>query len=174
MRKIIIAGSVDSMNQKLQRALLDVRTDYRVQLCRSGGEALQIASGTDAGVVICCKLRDMPDVSLARLLPQSFDVISLLPPGQNSGAYISNLISLNLPLNRMEFINTVNMLAGTDVTVTKARTKAEEDAVSSAKRILMQNYRISERDAYNMLRRRSMDCGKRMADIAKLVIDENF
>lgn len=174
MRKIIIAGSVPSMNEKLQRVLLDARTGCATQLCRSGGEALQIASGLDSGIVICCKIRDMPALRLAQLLPQSFDVITLLPPGHGAGAVMSNLICLNLPLNRMDFLSTVRLLAGADISVAKGRSAEDDRKISDAKRILMDRHRLSERDAYNMLRRRSMDSGKRMAETAQKVLDENF
>lgn len=174
MRKIIIACPIASAGSKLQRVLLEAHINCGIQLCRSGGEALQTAGRIDSGVVICCKICDMPASELARLLPQTFDVIALLSPGQSLGAAISNLICFNLPLNRMEFLNTVNLLAGTDVSIPKCRSSEEEKKISVAKRILMDKHRLSERGAYNMLRRRSMDSGERIAETAQKVLNENF
>lgn len=171
MRKIIIACSVNSIGLKLQRVLFESRISG-VQLCRSGGESLQTASGIDSGVVICCKIQDMPPQRLAQLLPQSFDVIALLPPGQGCGVMLSNLLCLNLPLNRADFLSTVRLLAGAEISVSKDRTSEEEKRISDAKRILMDRHHLSERDAYNMLRKRSMDSGERIAEVAKLVLEE--
>ena len=47
---------------------------------------------------------------------------------------------------------------------------AERDAVDGAKRILMQNRRLTEPEAYAELRKTAMNQGKRIADIAEAVI----
>jgi response regulator NasT len=47
---------------------------------------------------------------------------------------------------------------------------AERDTIDRAKRILMDSKRIAEPEAYAQLRRKAMESGKRIADIAEAVV----
>ncbi|MBU6488002.1 MAG: ANTAR domain-containing protein, partial [Burkholderiales bacterium] len=54
----------------------------------------------------------------------------------------------------------------------KAETELEErKTIDRAKRLLMERSRLSENDAYATLRRRAMDAGVRLAEIARRVIE---
>jgi response regulator NasT len=48
---------------------------------------------------------------------------------------------------------------------------AERKTIDRAKRILMERGKMSENDAYATLRKRAMDAGERLAEIARRVID---
>ena len=51
------------------------------------------------------------------------------------------------------------------------RTPEEEAVIKKAKRLLVENSRITEEQAHRMIQRQSMDTGMKMADAARMVID---
>ena len=109
MKDIIIAYPNKEVALRL-RALL-VGEGFRVShICALGSSALGAAGEKDAGVIICASLlRDMGAGTLAEQLPADFDVVALSKNGKTE--YMGNLITLTLPLDRQEFLQTVAVLA---------------------------------------------------------------
>ena len=78
------------------------------------------AQHTTQGVMVCPFLmRDMSAAELAEQLPNGFDVIALSKNGVEQ--YMGNLITLPLPMDRMEFINTVAMLVNSKSSFARPR-----------------------------------------------------
>lgn len=77
----------------------------------SGAEVLTAVSALPNGVVICARLPDLSPAQLAQMLPDGFDLIELVSSGQIPVQGYSNVVSLHLPLNRLEFIGMVQTLA---------------------------------------------------------------
>ena len=180
LKKIIIAYPNSQAAFKIKRVLAE--NQFTVAgIYQTGVEALNIANKMGEGVVICSyKLPDMLAVNLADMLPQNFDLIILLASGQMYSSYASNIITLNLPLNRLDFVNTVSMLAQTESAswIEKKHPKTErsdEDKklIQKAKEILIYRNNMSENDAHKLLQKRSMDTGIKIVDIAKMVIEGN-
>ncbi len=166
------ARSAAQMKQVLAGASLPVYGSYA-----SGAEVLAAASTLMQGVVICGGLHDLSPVQLARLLPAGFDLVELLSSGQIPAQGCSNLVSLRLPLNRMELLQTVRTLAGSCGVAFGAhgeqgRSSGEKELVAQAKARLMQELQISEPEAHRLLQRHSMAAGTRMADIARRVLSQ--
>ena len=109
MKDIIIAYPNKEVALRL-RALL-VGEGLRVShICALGSSALGAAGEKDAGVIICASLlRDMGAGTLAEQLPADFDVVALSKNGKTE--YMGNLITLTLPLDRQEFLQTVAVRA---------------------------------------------------------------
>lgn len=112
MRDIIIASANTKAAEHI-RQILQSGQMFVENIFASGSEVLYYASIRPGAVVVCGKLTDMAVVTLADMLPPNFDIILLLPSGEPQTAFFSNMITLNMPLDRMEFLNTVHMLAST-------------------------------------------------------------
>lgn len=175
MREIIVASANNRAAERL-RSLLQSASLFVSNIYTSGAEVLSYASIRPGAVIICGKLSDgMTALALADMLPAGFDLVWLMPSGEISPGYVSNLMTLNMPLNRVEFINTVKVLAATagEQYVRKSvRSAQEESALRTAKQRLMDRHLISEREAHKLLQNRSMKTGMKLLDVARLVLEE--
>lgn len=123
-------------------------------ICALGSSALGAAGEKDAGVIICASLlRDMGAGTLAEQLPADFDVVALSKNGKTE--YMGNLITLTLPLDRQEFLQTVAVLAASKSSFTR-RKEADEDLISNAKLVLMNTQDMTELQAHRFLQKESM------------------
>lgn len=138
-------------------------------ICALGSTALGIAQDMRSGVIITASiLPDMSCKSLAEHLPADFDIISLSKGGAEN--YGSGVITLPLPLNRTEFLQTVAVLVSSASSFT--RRKAEDrDLITDAKLILMKNRQMSESQAHRFLQKESMHTGKSMNELAREIVD---
>lgn len=174
MREIIIASANLKAAEHI-RAILQSDQIFVNNIYASGSEVLSYSSIRPDAVVICGKLTDMTAVTLADMLPQNFDIVLLLPSGEPQTVFFSNMITLNMPINRVEFIRTVRMLAATEneAAISKRiRSDEEKEILDTAKAILMERHHISEREAHRLLQRRSMETGMKIIDIARMTGDE--
>ena len=96
-----------------------------------------------------------------------FDVIALSKSGKED--YMGNLICLPLPLDKDEFLRTVEILVTTESSFT-SRNLSDSEYISNAKAILMNTNDMSEMQAHKFLQSESMRCGKKMVDVAKDII----
>lgn len=175
MREIIVASQNPQAADRI-RAILQSEHIFVSNLYRSGAEVLSFASIRPDAVVICGKLPDMSAAALAGTLPNGFDTVWLVPSGEPLPAFVSNLIALQMPLNRMEFLNTVRMLATTESECVRprktVRTEEENTLLRDAKARLMERHRFSEREAHKLLQHRAMETGMRILEVARLVLEE--
>ncbi|MGN0521213.1 MAG: ANTAR domain-containing response regulator [Eubacterium sp.] len=169
MKSIIIAYPVRDVALQL-RSLLERDGLYVSHICALGSSVLSIAQDLREGVVICAsQLSDMSAGIVAENLPPYFDVVALSKNGRES--YMGNLINLALPLNRDEFLHTVEVLAYSKSAFTM-RKDDEQELISNAKLILMNRQNISETQAHKYLQNESMHTGKKLVDVAKKIINE--
>lgn len=169
MKAIIIAYPIKDVAMQL-RSMLESEGLYVSHICALGSSVLSIAQDLREGVVVCAsQLSDMSAGLIAENLPPYFDVISLSKNGRES--YMGNLISLALPLNRSDFIHTVEVLAYSRSSFTM-RKDDEQEFISNAKLILMSKRSISEIQAHKYLQQQSMCTGKKLVDVAKEIISD--
>lgn len=169
MKDIIIAYPNKEVALRL-RALL-VGEGFRVShICALGSSALGAAGEKDAGVIICASLlRDMGAGTLAEQLPADFDVVALSKNGKTE--YMGNLITLTLPLDRQEFLQTVAVLASSKSSFTR-RKEVNEDLISNAKLVLMNTQDMTELQAHRFLQKESMRTGLKITDLAQKIIND--
>lgn len=124
MRDVIIASanrkSAEHIKSILQRDLLFVSEIYQ-----SGAEVLSYASIRPDAVVVCGRLSDgLPAVSLAETLPPGFDVVHLVSSSDAYQGFVSNMVELTMPLDRVEFVSVVRTLTqlSSDITSRKKTT----------------------------------------------------
>ncbi len=168
MKSIIVAYP----NKKLALRLRDVlvQNGYDVPfICAQGSSVLNIAHDMRAGVVVCASiLSDMGANMLAESLPPDFDVVSLSSNGAES--YSANLITLALPLQIDELIQTVSVLVATESSFVRRRSN-EQNIISDAKFILIRQRNMTETQAHKYLQKQSMATGKKMIEVARDIID---
>lgn len=151
------------------RALIEKNGFHVSCVCALGTSALDAAQHTTQGVMVCPFLmRDMSAAELAEQLPNGFDVIALSKNGVEQ--YMGNLITLPLPMDRMEFINTVAMLVNSKSSFTR-RAEADGDYISKAKQALMSIKGMSEMQAHKFLQKESMRSGKKISAVAMDILD---
>lgn len=84
---------------------------------------------------------------------------------------MGNLITMPLPVNRDEFLQTIAVLVNTRSSFTQ-RDKNDSEIISTAKLILMNANGISESQAHKRLQQESMRKGKKLVDLAKEIIND--
>lgn len=170
MREIIIVYPVKDIAIKL-RHLFEQEGFYVSHICAQGSTALSISSELCDGIIVCAeRLSDMSAGNLAQLVPLGIDVVALTKNGTDS--IMSNLIYLSLPVDRVELISTIRMLASSFSSYSK-RDKANSELISKAKHILMSSEHIPETQAHKLLQQRSMKTGRSLTDVAKEIISKN-
>ena len=176
MRDVIIASanrkSAEHIKSILQRDLLFVSEIYQ-----SGAEVLSYASIRPDAVVVCGRLSDgLLAVSLAETLPPGFDVVHLVSSSDAYQGFVSNMVELTMPLDRVEFVSVVRTLTQLSSDITsrkKTRSVEENDLLTLAKRRLCENYGISEREAHRKIQKMSMEQGVRLMDVARKILEED-
>lgn len=175
MREIIIASANERAAENI-KGILQSDSLFVSNIYASGSEILSYASIRPDAVIICGKLSDgMSALSLADMLPHGFDLIWLMPSGEILPGFVSNLITLTMPINRIEFVNTVKVLTATASEKYERkviRSKDQDDLLTKAKQRLMERHLISEREAHKLLQRRSMEAGIKLLDVARMIMEE--
>lgn len=178
MKAILLAFPRAQAAAQVKKALLNASFTI-AGVYPSGAEVLTAASALPGGVVICGRLPDLSPAQLAQMLPDGFDLIELVSSGQIPVQGYSNVVSLHLPLNRLEFTNTVQTLtSASSVSLGSygepGRTNGEKELISRAKALLMRELSLSEPEAHRLLQKRSMSAGARMADTARSVLTQSL
>lgn len=169
MRDIIIAYPSKEVALKL-RMLLEGEGMRVPFVCALGASVLTIAQDMREGVIVCAELlSDMSAAKVAENLPPDFDVVALSKNGTES--YMGNLIYLPLPINRAEFVDTVCVLANSTSAFTR-RDGSDAEDISNAKLIIMNRMNMTETQAHKYLQQESMKSGKKLAQLAKEIIND--
>lgn len=151
------------------RSLIEKSGFHVSHVCALGSSALEIAQEKQNGVIVCpFVMRDISAAELAEQVPQGFDIIAL----SNSGSeqYMGNLITLPVPMDRNDFLNTVHMLASSRSSFTR-RTGADGEYISKAKEALISLKGMSESQAHKFLQQESMKSGKKISAVAMDILD---
>lgn len=169
MKDIIVAYPNKNTAMQL-RALLESEGYHVAYVCATGSSVLSIAQGMSEGVVVCASiLSDMGAGVLAERLPLGFDVVALSKNGREE--YMGNLISLPLPVNKEEFLQTIAVLVSTRNAFTE-RANDDNELISRAKLILRETENMGELEAHKFLQHKSMQTGKKITQIAREIIND--
>lgn len=151
------------------RSLIEKSGFHVTHICALGSSALEIAHEKQSGIIVCPFLmRDITTAELAEQVPPGFDIIALSKNG--SEQYMGNLITLPVPMDREDFLNTVHMLASSKSSFTR-RTGEDGEYISKAKEALMHIKGMSETQAHKYLQQQSMKSGKKIAAAAMDILD---
>ena len=169
MKDIIVVYPSRDTAMKL-RAIIEKGGYHVSHICAHGSTALEIAQEKRNGVIVCpFVMRDMSSADLADALPNDFDVIALSKNG--SEQYMGNMLTLAMPLDVNEFLQTVGILASSQSGFTK-RSESDYDYILKAKEALMSVKGMSEMQAHKYLQKVSMNSGKKLLQTAMDILDE--
>ena len=169
MKEIIIAYPVKEVALQL-RAMLVGEGFHVSHVCALGSSVLGITQELSEGVIVCASiLSDMSAGVIAENLPIGFDIVALSKSGVES--YTGNLISLPLPIDKAEFINTIAILVSSRSGFTR-RQGNDSEIISNAKTIIMNRMGITESHAHRYLQKKSMASGKKLVELAKEIIND--
>jgi hypothetical protein len=114
--------------------------------------------------------------TLIPLVTNGFDVVHLVSSSDAYQGFVSNMVELTMPLDRLEFVSVVRTLTQLSSDITsrkKTRSVEENDLLTLAKRRVCENYGISEREAHRKIQKMSMEQGVRLMDVARKILEED-
>jgi len=169
VKDIIVVYPSKNIAMKL-RALIEKGGYHVSHICAHGSTALEIAQEKIKGVIVCpFVMSDMSSAELAEVLPDGFDIVALSKNG--SEQYMGNMLTLTMPLDLNEFLQTIGILALSQSGFTR-RSESENDYISKAKEALMSVKGMNEAQAHKYLQRVSMNSGKKLLQTAMDILDE--
>jgi response regulator NasT len=100
------------------------------------------------------------------------DVILIGNINQLATCHDERVFKLALPLKKNDLICSVEMFISVDNASGKVPTKsvADDKLISRAKRVLIDRYDMNEEQAHRYIQKKSMDSGKKLVDIAKIIV----
>ena len=177
MTSIIVV--LPKMEESIKLKNLLVRGGFKMTcVCGSGSQAISTADQYDDGIVICgYKLVDMMYRELRELLPPGFEFLLIASERALNDYVTDGVMSLTLPLQVHDLLNTVNMLSDSIAVKRRARRQrpAERNArdmelISEAKKLLMTRNNMTEEEAHKYIQRNSMDSGIGLVEMAQMVL----
>lgn len=185
MDNIIVAFLSNDSAQKIRNVLKE--NGYQVLgVCTTGAQVIELANRHDKGGVIISglKLNDMLATDMLDVLSENYELLLLLTSNQVDLEVSNGVSSLTLPLNRLDFVETVNMLLKTSGSENRMRSKnkkaeqerkperspEDKEIVEKAKAVLMERNNFTEMQAHRFIQKKSMDTGKKMVETARIIL----
>lgn len=147
----------------------------------SGQDALQAAQegGSPGLLVTTYRLSDMTGLSLARRLGELGGALVIAPQGVELADAPDYVVTLANPINRDAFLQSAAVLLRMNERILRlgrevnrlTRTLDERKAIERAKGVLMDTMHLTEAEAHHRMQKLSMDSGKRLADVARGILD---
>ncbi|MDP4177891.1 MAG: ANTAR domain-containing protein [Bacillota bacterium] len=180
-RKIIIAlNNIETAN-KIKGLLL--QENYNViAICNSGNELIRLAMQYSPDLVLVeYKYKDMSLLDIYETLSDITSFLAIVNEPYKS--YIeedTDIYCIGTKISNMILTNAISLIFQSKRRIEKLRGQVEklehslEDRklIEKAKGKLMQTSGITENEAYRYMQKISMDSGKRMKDIAILILNE--
>lgn len=124
------------------------------------------------GIIICGYM--VNDENMAALLEDISDDFHIVLIGTVEQIhYCENLRvhKLAVPLHRVDLICCLEMIYNTETAPKVTKTdSADEKLIYKAKRYLITHYAMTEEQAYRYIQKKSMDMGRKMVDIARMIV----
>lgn len=176
MDTVIAAFENDTLCQRF-RELLEGSGTANCLICHSGDKVRRLLNKQQIYCVICGPhLTDGPAEWLYEDLPPACSLLLVGPKHQLDLCSTRDIFKLPTPIRKDEAISTVRLLLQfghrTERFVRPRRSSAEEELVTQAKRLLMEQLGLTEDEAHRHLQKRSMDTGSRMVQTARHILAE--
>ena len=148
------------------------------QCLHTGEETLAACAQEGALLLTTYKLEDMTGAELAGKLGEGTDVLMIIPQDDQE-TLPSNVLPLRNPVSQdalAQAVRTMLHCRGKAAALLKRAEKAErmlEDrkVIDRAKGRLMDALHLTEAEAHHYIQKRSMDSGRRIADVAHEVLE---
>ncbi len=169
-------------NEKVLRIVEKMLAGENMRLSYSCGSASELKKNINyyqSGIIICgYNLKDSSIVQFIDDIPEEFSVVLIGNKAQAEMCGNERVFKLIVPLKKDDLICSVymlfNMQEGRACSRGVSLRTSEEDAViQRAKEILIDRYNLTEKEAHRYLQKKSMATGRKIADVAKIIFDNN-
>ncbi len=130
----------------------------------------------ESGVIICgYRFTDDYVIDFFEEVPESMNIILIGKRAELEQCTNERVFKLAVPLQKMDLVCSLNMFANMEDCVRqagKSRNPEEEKIILRAKRTLIGRYYMTEDQAHRYMQKKSMDTGRRIVDIAKIILSE--
>lgn len=145
-------------------------------ICSSGSELQKQLNYYSGGIIVCgYNLKDCSIIQLAEDVPKSFSIILIGNKSQMELFENDRIFRLSVPLHKDDLICSVSMLLNMDTNPNKIyknpRNEKDEKFIRLAKETLIDRYAMTESQAHKYMQKKSMDSGKKLVDIAKIILN---
>ena len=128
-----------------------------------------------SGIIVCgYRFKDDYIVDFVEDVPENINIILVGNRMQLEQCHNERLFKLAVPLQKIDLVCSLNMLASMDdcARMGKHRNPEEEKIIFMAKRVLIHRYDFTEEQAHRYIQKKSMDTGRKLVDIAKIVLSD--
>jgi len=173
----LVIAAPSGVVKKLQ-GILDSAQIEADAVCFSGQEALEILQDEEALLLTTVKLDDMTGAELAEKAGDAVSVLMIVP-GDYDEAAADNVLLLHNPLSPDALVQAVRTMSHCAARMHALREKAEKlerqlkerKVIDRAKGKLMDTLHLTEKEAHYRIQKKSMDTGRRIAEIAQEILD---
>lgn len=126
-----------------------------------------------SGIIVCgYRFNDDYIVDFVEDVPENINIILIGNRFQLEQCTNDRIFKLAVPLQRLDLVCSLNMLASMDdcARIGTARDPEQEKIILRAKRILIERYSMTEEQAHRYMQKKSMDTGRKLVDIAKIIL----
>lgn len=111
--------------------------------------------------------------NILELIPDGFTVILIGNREQINSCDNEDVLKLAVPLRKVDLICALDMISSFESSykLRDKKTDDEKKIIDNAKHYLMDAYSMSESQAHRYIQKKSMDTGKKLADIAKIILN---
>lgn len=175
MRRVIVAFERQSNRDRL-REILENTGEFICLPCHSAAQVKRTAGKLRVDLVVCgFKLGGESCESAYHDLPRHCAMLMVAPQAQLDLCEAAGIFKLPAPIRRSELLAAVRLLAQLATAprpCAPERSQEERELVERAKAVLMDRCGMTEEQAHRFLQKRSMDSGARLADTARLALEE--
>lgn len=129
----------------------------------------------ESGIIVCgYRFNDDYVLDFIEDVPENVNIIMVGKRNQLEECENERVFKLAVPLQRMDLVCSLNMLSSMDdcIRLGKSRNPEEEKIILEAKRTLIGRYSMTEEQAHRYMQKKSMDTGRKLVDIAKIVLSD--
>ena len=173
----LVIAAPQGVVKKLQ-GILDAAKIEADAVCFSGQEALELLAEKEALLLTAVKLDDMTGAELARQAGDAINVLMIVP-GDYDESVPDSVLLLRNPLSPDALVQAVRTMSHCAARMHALKEKAdklerqlkERKVIDRAKGKLMDALHLTEKEAHYRIQKKSMDTGRRIAEIAQEILD---
>ena len=173
----LVMAAPQGVVKKLQGILSAAQIEADA-VCFSGEEALAAIDNQEAILLTTVRLEDMDGAQLAKKAGENVDVLMIVP-GDYDGEAAGNVLLLYNPISPDALIQAVRAMRHCGARMHELRGKVEKldrtlqerKIIERAKGRLMDALHLSEKEAHYRMQKKSMDTGRRIAEIAQEILN---
>lgn len=176
MERVIVAFEGEKAAQRFAE-IIESSYVAKCIICHSADEVKRTVEKREVHVVVSgYKLHGWTAVDLVEDLPDSVLLLLVATESQLELCELDDIVPLPAPVSRADLTLAVKMALvmgrRLDRLLRPKRSEEEKHLIDLAKKGLMERHQITEEEAHRLLQKRSMDNGTRMAQTARLLLEE--